>query len=98
MLLGHTALTSEQAMELLSGVPLEQIAAELDEENDVPLVLPRGFHRHFIRSDQQEIEAENFGTYIQSQIIQANRLKYLIAASSSIENLRSFTDGLGFQE
>jgi hypothetical protein len=98
MLLNHKPHQLAEALDDSIADWIAQSSTQDSTNSPIKAYLPRTVSGQYIRSDQQEAEAEDFVTLIQNRVILANRFRYLVNASSSIENLRIFIDGLGFRE
>lgn len=96
MLLNHLPVNLEQIVSQNVTTWFEDIARQ--EPHAPPQVLLRTVSQAYMRSNPQEVEAEDFGIYVQEQIIQANRFKYLFHAPANIEVMRALANGLGFGE
>lgn len=91
---GHMLL--KHNTQIMSATELTRLALLLSDGSQ-PQGLARRI-RQYVRSSQEEAEAEDFVHLLQRYVIQANRFRYLVDTSTSIVGLQAFTYSLGFQE
>lgn len=98
MILNHQPVNLETVFGSETVQLLEIFSTGTHLDSSSCIVLPRTVEEAYICSNPQEAEAEEFAALVQNHVFRANRFQYLVQTSTTINELRAFTDALGFQE